>query len=141
MVSATTDAATGTAPTAKHPGLLEKLMLAIRPEFRSEVVVFAPDDPVFGGTVCQVGECGRVSHSSTGLCRPHYQRWTRHGRSDLNDFRRATSSLVGAQLRHSRQAPAGRAESPARRGLLRRSPRLAATAAVGDAVRAATPPR
>ena len=76
-------------------------MLAIRPEFRSEVVVFAPDDPVFGGTICQVGECGRVSHSSTGLCRPHYQRWTRHGRSDLNDFRRATSSLVGAQLRHT----------------------------------------
>ena len=101
MVSATTDAATGTAPTAKHPGLLEKLMLAIRPEFRSEVVVFAPDDPVFGGTVCQVGECGRVSHSSTGLCRPHYQRWTRHGRPDLNDFRRATSSLVGAQLRQA----------------------------------------
>ena len=37
-------------------------MLAIRPEFRSEVVVFAPDDPVFGATVCQVGKCGRVSH-------------------------------------------------------------------------------
>ena len=45
MVSATTDVATGMPPSAKHPGLLEKLMVAIRPEFRSEVVVFAPDDP------------------------------------------------------------------------------------------------
>jgi hypothetical protein len=33
------------------------------------------------------------------LCRPHHQRWTSHGRPDLNDFLGATSPLVGAQLR------------------------------------------
>ncbi len=85
----------------EHPGLLSKLMAAIRPEFRRDVVVFAPDDPVFGGTVCRVGQCGRVSHSGTGLCRGHYQRWMRQGRPELNEFSITTSPLVGNQLRQA----------------------------------------
>ena len=85
----------------EHPGLLGKLVAAIRPEFRRDVVVFAPDDPVFGGTACRVGQCGRVSHSGTGLCRGHYQRWMRQGRPELNDYSLTTSPLVGNQLRRA----------------------------------------
>ena len=36
-------------------GLLEKLMAAVRPEFRADDLVFDPRDPVFGGPACVVG--------------------------------------------------------------------------------------
>jgi integrase len=98
-VSGAGEAAKGMPESSRYLGLLEKLMAAVRPEFRRDVVVFAPDDPVFGGAVCRVGECGRVSHSSTGLCRGHYQRWMRQGRPEPNDFSITTSPLVGRQLR------------------------------------------
>ena len=32
-------------------GLLEKLLAAVRPEFRADVLVFDPADPVFGGVL------------------------------------------------------------------------------------------
>jgi hypothetical protein len=35
-------------------GLLEKLMSAVRPEFRGAVIPVDPADPVFGGPPCQV---------------------------------------------------------------------------------------
>lgn len=42
---------------ASRPGLLRKLMAAIRPEFRAELLVFAAEDPVFGGGACRVEGC------------------------------------------------------------------------------------
>jgi hypothetical protein len=86
-------------------GLLEKLVAAIRPEFRRDVLVFAADDPVFGGTACRVGMCGKVSFSSTGLCNAHHQRWAKQGRPDLEDFSAATSPLTGARFRGCDDAP------------------------------------
>jgi hypothetical protein len=35
----------------RRPVLLEQLLGAVRPEFRGEVLVFAAEDPVFGGGV------------------------------------------------------------------------------------------
>jgi integrase len=98
----------GSAGPGQHPasaGLLEKLLATIRPEFRRDVLVFAADDPVFGGTACRVGMCGRVSFSSTGLCNAHYQRWSKQGRPDLEDFSAAASPLTGARLRGHDDAP------------------------------------
>ncbi len=39
--------------------LLEKLMAAVRPEFRAGVLTFDPRDPVFGGPPCAVPGCSR----------------------------------------------------------------------------------
>jgi integrase len=91
-----------------QPGLAAKLTAAIRPEFRRDVLVFAVDDPVFGGTACRVGTCGRVSRSSTGLCQAHGQRWRKQGRPDLEDFSALTSPLTGARLRKPGLAPGDR---------------------------------
>ena len=55
----TVTAASGTISQAgRAAGLLEKLLAVIRPEFRREVLVFDPRDPVFGGPPCAVPECG-----------------------------------------------------------------------------------
>ena len=40
----------------RRPALLEQLLGAVRPEFRAEVLVFAAEDPVFGGGACRVRE-------------------------------------------------------------------------------------
>ena len=45
-------------PAVPADGLLEKLMAAVRPEFRADVLVFDPADPVFGRGVCLVDGCG-----------------------------------------------------------------------------------
>lgn len=37
------------AASPRRPGLLEKLMAAVRPEFRTEVIDIDPADLVFGG--------------------------------------------------------------------------------------------
>jgi hypothetical protein len=42
-------------------GLLEKLMAAVRPEFRSGELVFDPADPVFGGAICRADSCPRTA--------------------------------------------------------------------------------
>ncbi len=44
-------------------GLLAKLMAAVRPEFRADVLVFDPRDPVFGGPGCAVSGCARAGHA------------------------------------------------------------------------------
>jgi integrase len=83
-----------------QPGLTAKLAAAVRPEFRGGILVFAVDDPVFGGAACRVGTCGRVSRSGTGLCYAHGQRWRKQGRPGLEDFSASTSPLTGARLRN-----------------------------------------
>jgi integrase len=78
-----------TAGTGQHQapaGLLEKLMAAVRPEFRADILTFAPGDPVFGhGAACRVPQCGRPARPSGGsLCNNHYDRWAASGRPALD---------------------------------------------------------
>jgi integrase len=66
-------------------GLLEKLMAAVRPEFRVGVLVFDPADPVFGGDACRVPQCGRTART-VGMCYGHHLRWVHAGRPDPGAF-------------------------------------------------------
>jgi integrase len=66
-------------------GLLEQLVAAVRPEFRSGVLAFPAADPVFGGTECQVAGCQRPARGR-GLCPGHLHRWARAGRPALEVF-------------------------------------------------------
>ncbi len=67
-------------------GLPEKLMAAVRPEFRSGELLFDPADPVFGGTICRAGSCLRTARGGQGLRDGHHDRWTAQGRPDLDTF-------------------------------------------------------
>ena len=71
-------------------GLLEKLMAAVRPEFRAEVLTFDPRDPVFGGPPCAVPGCERPARIRN-LCWGHRQRWHQAGKPDLAVFTATTS--------------------------------------------------
>jgi integrase len=86
------------APAGGRTALLRGLMAAVRPEFRSDVLVFAADDPVFGGGACRVADCGR-SARGLGLCQGHYLRWVKQDRPDLEIF------AVSTDPRWSRQQP------------------------------------
>jgi integrase len=66
-------------------GLLEKLVAAVRPEFRHEVLAFGPDDPVFGGKPCQVDGCARTARIK-GLCFGHDHRWRQQGKPERKQF-------------------------------------------------------
>ena len=70
---------------ASRPGLLGKLMAAVRPQFRADELVFDPADPVFGGGTCRVEGCGRTARGH-GLCQAHRNRWAKQGRPDLQTF-------------------------------------------------------
>ena len=49
-------------PALTRPaGLLAKLVSAVRPEFRVDVFIVDPSDPVFGGAPCHVPGCGRAA--------------------------------------------------------------------------------
>ena len=74
----------------KHLGLLEKLMGAVRPKFRAQVLAFGPEDPVLGGSRCRVAECGRTGRIR-GLCYGHDSRWRREGKPDLDQFVETTN--------------------------------------------------
>jgi integrase len=69
--------------------LLGLLMASVRVEFRSDVLIFAAEDPVFGGGACKVASCGR-SARSFGLCQGHHQRWNKQGRPDLEAYAATT---------------------------------------------------
>ena len=73
----------------RRPLLLERLVGAIRPEFRAEVLVFPAEDPVFGGGACRVGGCRRAARSK-GMCQGHHLRWVSEGRPDLGEFAATT---------------------------------------------------
>jgi integrase len=75
---------------ARPPGLLATLMAAVRPEFRSDVLSFPADDPVFGGPPCKVPGCQRPARNR-GLCWGHHTRWFDQGRPDLAKFAATTS--------------------------------------------------
>ncbi|MFJ8391147.1 hypothetical protein ACIQ9Q_43300 [Streptomyces sp. NPDC094438] len=81
-------------PATEYPtGLREKLMAAVRPEFRSAVLVVAPDDPVFGSSPCLVGPCERAARLH-GMCIAHHQRWDAEGRPDTTEFAAHTASQI-----------------------------------------------
>jgi len=66
-------------------GLVEKLLGAVGAEFRVEVYVPAPDDPVLGRPWCSVPGCDR-SGWEYGLCGGHNNRWRMQGRPELAGF-------------------------------------------------------
>jgi hypothetical protein len=72
-------------------GLLEKLLAAVRPEFRADELSFDPADPVFGGAICRVAGCPRTARGGRGLCSGHHDRWTAEGKPDLDVFVAVTS--------------------------------------------------
>jgi integrase len=75
------------------PGLLAKLMSTVRPEFRADVLIPDPADPVFGARPCRVAGCGRPGRAR-GLCHGHHHRWARQGRPDIEEFIGATPSRL-----------------------------------------------
>ncbi len=74
-------------------GLLEKLVATIRPEFRAEVLIPDPADPVFGGEACRVDGCGRPARAR-GLCHGHHRRWSNAGKPDITEFTTATEARI-----------------------------------------------
>jgi integrase len=67
---------------AGSSGLLEKLVAAVRPEFRADVLVPDPGDPVLGWAECLFPGCGRPA-AARGLCAAHHHRWRLRGRPEL----------------------------------------------------------
>ncbi len=65
--------------------LVERLVAVVRPEFRVEVYVPDPADPVFGFGFCAVGGCGAPA-AERGLCGGHYIRWRKTGRPEMAGF-------------------------------------------------------
>jgi integrase len=70
-------------------GLLEKVLAAVRPEFRAEVLTFDPRDPVFGGPACSVTGCERPARTKA-MCWSHHERWVKEGKPDLTWFTAST---------------------------------------------------
>jgi integrase len=68
-------------------GLLEQLMAMVRPEFRAEIYIPAPDDPVFAADECAVDGCNRtVASVRQGLCNGHSIRFSKRDRPAMEDF-------------------------------------------------------
>ena len=68
-------------------GLLEQLMAVVRPEFRTDIYIPAPDDPVFVAGQCAVGDCDRTAVSiRRGLCNAHAIRFRKGGRPPMQEF-------------------------------------------------------
>ena len=68
-------------------GLLEQLMAIVRPEFRTDIYIPAPDDPVFVADECAVEDCDRTAVSiRRGLCNAHAIRFRKRGRPPMEDF-------------------------------------------------------
>jgi hypothetical protein len=72
-------------PGGSQSGLLHKLMAAVRPEFRADVLVADATNPMIGPGPCAVAGCDRGINEN-GLCSGHRQRWVKAGRPDLPEF-------------------------------------------------------
>ena len=99
-----------------RPGGPDRLMAAVRSEFRADVLVFPATDPVFGGGACRVAGCRRAARGH-GLCRGHHLRWAKQGRPDLDVFAAATDAGWERQRPNGRCRAAGCGYGVARRGL------------------------
>ena len=122
-------------------GLLGKLLAAVRPEFRVEIYLPAPDDPVLGRPGCAVPGCDR-SGWEYRLCGGHSNRWRKRGRPELAGFLAdpgpplqgriqtdplhacpaAASAAVGLGLCMRHRSAWARSRPPRPRGLGRRPP-------------------
>ncbi len=90
---------------ARPAGLPERLLAAVRPEFRQDVLAFGAADPVFGGPPCKVPGCGRTGRVR-GLCTGHDHRWRNQGKPDRDEFIAATGPrLKGHQKLASCRVP------------------------------------
>jgi integrase len=106
-----------TAPGAEGPqSLLGGLMAVVRAEFRSQTLIFEPDDPVFGGGACRVAGCDRHARGH-GLCLNHRVRWVKQGRPDLEEFITRTDPRLQRQRPNQRCAVTGCGYGSARKGL------------------------
>jgi integrase/ferredoxin len=72
-------------PAAGRARLLEKLMAAVRPEFRASIYLPGPGDPVLGAGPCTVPGCD-LPGKEHGLCSAHMLRWYRRGRPGMGEF-------------------------------------------------------
>ena len=72
-------------PASGQAGLLERLLAAVRIEFRADILVPGPDDPVLGRPACPASGCDRP-RAENGLCAAHGKRWKDRGRPDMTAF-------------------------------------------------------
>lgn len=88
-------------PAGNRVGLLEKLMAAIRPEFRVDVLVPSPEDPVLGVPYCAVSGCD-YPVADHGICNGHRLRWRSRGRPPMAEFLADPGSALRgrAELNH-----------------------------------------
>jgi integrase len=113
-------------------GLLEKLMAAVRPEFRAGDLVFDPRDPVFGGPPCAVSGCDRP-HRVQSLCTAHWQRWRDAGRlPPLDKFTATADPILHGHLPLSACVIAGCNYGQKARGLCQRHHRQWCSAGCPD---------
>jgi integrase len=96
---------TAPVPSPARPGLLGKLLAAVRPEFRCDELAFDAGDPVFGGGACLVPGCGRTARGR-GMCAAHHDRWQAAGRPDPAAF------AAGTDLRWRKQMPLACCSAP-----------------------------
>ena len=75
---------------ACRSGLLGKLMAEVRSEFRSDILEFGAEDPVFGGAECRVVGYARTARGR-GLWEGHRQRWHDEGCPSLEWFVASTT--------------------------------------------------
>ena len=95
--------------------LLEKLMAAVRPEFRMPIYVPAPGDPALGGAECAVGGCDRMASTERGLCNAHAIRWRKRADPSWSSSWPIQGQLCGAATScRSAPCPAAATASPAR---------------------------
>jgi integrase len=72
-------------PASGQAGLLERLLAAVRIEFRADILVPRPGDPVLGRPACPAGGCDRP-RAENGLCTAHGKRWKDRDRPDITAF-------------------------------------------------------
>ena len=107
---------TAPVPGGVSSGLLGRLMALVRSEFRSDVMEFGPEDPVFGGAVCRVRGCARTARGR-GLCQGHLHRWAGEGRPDMQRFVESTDPRWRRQRPNQRCRVPGCGYGSARAGM------------------------
>jgi integrase len=80
-------------PDIGPDALLAVLFDAVRPQFAGPIIRVDADDPVFGRGRCGVEGCARTSWALQ-LCSAHHQRWAKHGKPDVEEFRATTGPVA-----------------------------------------------
>ena len=97
--------ASPTASVKSQPSWRHLLLGAVRPEFRADVYVPDPTDPVLFGARCQVVGCAARGHHSASvglprgeyLCEPHGAMWRRDGGRDVGRWLRGSARPLRTQ--------------------------------------------